>query len=272
MQRFETRRVPPLGGFNLTFIALEIRRLLRNRRTVVITIVVPAVLVLIFNNGAVREARGTQLQASLMIGVAVYGAMLGSTAGGAMVSVERALGWSRQLRLTPLRPPAYIAIKLITAMFLGLASVVVVSVVGGLIGASVVTESWFLAALLSWVGGLVYAAFGLFMGYLLPSENVMQLISPRACDFRVGGRAVRTAQPPPVDRARHRSLHANVWRRGHCPRAPAGHSVRLDLGPQRRGVDRDFRPRGGRHVSSRHAANVRAVVCVDSKLELDNHA
>ncbi len=187
MQRFETRRVPPLGGFNLTFIALEIRRLLRNRRTVVITIVVPAVLVLIFNNGAVKEARGTQLQASLMIGVAVYGAMLGSTAGGAMVSVERALGWSRQLRLTPLRPPAYIAIKLITAMFLGLASVVVVSVVGGLIGASVVTESWFLAALLSWVGGLVYAAFGLFMGYLLPSENVMQLISPVLAIFALVG-------------------------------------------------------------------------------------
>jgi len=31
------RRVPPLGGFSLTFLRLEIRRLLRNRRTVIFT-------------------------------------------------------------------------------------------------------------------------------------------------------------------------------------------------------------------------------------------
>ena len=34
------RRTPALGGFNLTFLSIEIRRLLRNRRTVVVTIVV----------------------------------------------------------------------------------------------------------------------------------------------------------------------------------------------------------------------------------------
>ena len=37
---------------------------------------------------------------------------------------------------------------------------------------------WTACALLAWVGSLVFAAFGLFMGYLLPSENVMQLIGP----------------------------------------------------------------------------------------------
>ena len=185
--RFEGRKVPPLGGFNLTFLALELRRLIRNRRTVLITVVVPAVLVLIFNNGRIKQARGTDLQAAIMIGVAVYGAMLGSTAGGAMVSVERALGWSRQLRLTPLRPPAYIAIKLIVAMFLGLASVVVVSVVAGVVGVQVGTTIWIASALLAWLGGLVYAAFGLFMGYLLPSENVMQLIGPVLAVFALVG-------------------------------------------------------------------------------------
>ena len=59
-----------------------------------------------------------------MIGIAVYGAMLAATSGGAMVSIERAQGWSRQLRLTPLRPAAYIAIKILVAMLLGLTSVV----------------------------------------------------------------------------------------------------------------------------------------------------
>ena len=35
------RRAPALGGFNLTALKLEIRRLTRNRRTVIIAIVVP---------------------------------------------------------------------------------------------------------------------------------------------------------------------------------------------------------------------------------------
>ena len=97
------RRIPPLGGFNLTFLALEIRRLLRNRRTVIFTIVLPVVFFLIFgaNQSYSNDRAGSgNVEAFVMISMAVYSAMLGTTATGAMVSVERAQGWSRQLRLT----------------------------------------------------------------------------------------------------------------------------------------------------------------------------
>ena len=43
-----TRRAPGLGSFNLTALKLEIRRLTRNRRTVIISIVVPVVFFLLF--------------------------------------------------------------------------------------------------------------------------------------------------------------------------------------------------------------------------------
>ena len=36
---------------------------------------------------------------------------------------------------------------------------------------------WVVTALCVWVGSLLFAAFGLFLGYLLPTENVMQLMS-----------------------------------------------------------------------------------------------
>jgi ABC-2 type transport system permease protein len=36
---------------------------------------------------------------------------------------------------------------------------------------------WITSALAVWLGSLVFAAFGLFMGYLLPTENVMQILS-----------------------------------------------------------------------------------------------
>jgi ABC-2 type transport system permease protein len=179
-----TRRVPPLGGFNLSFLGLEIRRLLRNRRTVMISLVVPVFFFFIlFKN----QSGGAVMGASVMIGIAVYGGMTAATAGGAMVSVERALGWSRQLRLTPLRPPAYIAIKLLTAMFLGLLSVAVIFVAGAISGVQMPLGAWILSALLAWWGALVFASFGLFMGYLLPSENVMQIIGPVLGAFAFAG-------------------------------------------------------------------------------------
>jgi ABC-2 type transport system permease protein len=174
------RRPPPLGGFNLTFLSIEVRRLLRNRRTVMTTVVIPVVLFLLFKanrrSGALEGIGFTA--ASTMIGIAVYGAMLAATSGGAMVSIERAQGWSRQLRLTPLRPVAYVAIKILVAMLLGLTSVTVVYVFGAIDGVQMAPATWVLTGALAWAASFVFASFGLFMGYLLPSENVMQVISP----------------------------------------------------------------------------------------------
>ena len=186
----ETRGVPPLGGFNLTFLAIEIRRLLRNRRTVVATLVVPVVLFLLFKSTR-RGTAGPGLTgltaATTLIGIAVYGAMLAATSGGARVSIERAIGWSRQLRLTPLRPAAYIAIKLVTAMLLGLVSVAVVYAAGILDGVQMALATWVLTGVLAWAASFVFASFGLFMGYLLPSENVMQVIGPILAVFSLFG-------------------------------------------------------------------------------------
>jgi ABC-2 type transport system permease protein len=174
------RHEPPLGGFNLTFLAIEIRRLVRNRRTVLVTVVVPVALFLLFraNRRITAGAPGILGPAYVMVGIAVYGAMLAATAGGARVTIERALGWSRQLRLTPLRPAAYVAIKLITAMLLGLVSVTVVFVLGSIDGVNLPLGTWLAIGLLAWLTALVFASFGLFLGYLLPSENAMQIIGP----------------------------------------------------------------------------------------------
>jgi len=183
------RQAPPLGGFSLTFLAIEVRRLLRNRRTVVVTLVMPVVLFLLFKanrrSGALEGIGFTA--ASTMIGIAVYGAMLAATSGGAMVSIERAQGWSRQLRLTPLRPAAYIAIKILVAMLLGLTSVTVVYIIGAIDGVQMAPATWVLTGILAWAASLVFASFGLFMGYLLPSENVMQVIGPVLAVFSLLG-------------------------------------------------------------------------------------
>lgn len=176
------RKVPPLGGMNPTLLAVEIRRLLRNRRAVIFTLVMPVVLYLVIgtNSSYANQRSGSgNVSAYILISMAAYGAVLATTSGGAMVAVERALGWSRQLRLTPLSPVAYIVVKAMVSMTLGLLSVVAVNVVGALTGkAQMPTHVWIEAALIAWIGSVVFSAFGLFMGYLLPSENVMQILGP----------------------------------------------------------------------------------------------
>jgi ABC-2 type transport system permease protein len=175
------RERPALGGFSSTFVRLELRRMLRNRRTVIFTLVMPTAFFLLFgtDRGYQTDSAGRgNVTAYVLISMAVYGAMLATTSGGASVSIERAAGWSRQLRLTPLRPIAYIAVKVTVAMSVALASVAVVGVVGSFSGAQMPGEVWVLSLVLAWVCAVVFAAFGLFMGYLLPSENVMQILGP----------------------------------------------------------------------------------------------
>jgi ABC-2 type transport system permease protein len=177
------RRVPPLGGFSPTFLRLEIRRLLRNRRTMIFTLVMPPAFFLLFGglseNYRHQSVGHGNVSAYLMISFAVYGSMIANTSAGASVAVERALGWSRQLRLTPLNPLAYIATKVLTAMVLGAISVAIVFAVGAFSGAvQMPTTAWIVSGVVAWFCAIVFAAFGLFMGYLLPSENVMQVLGP----------------------------------------------------------------------------------------------
>ena len=182
----EPQSVPALGGFNFTALALEIRRMLRNRRTVMFIVVFPSLFFFMFraSGGGANAAR---IQAYVLISMAVYGAMVGTTAGGAAVAVERSLGWSRQLRLTPLRPVAYIAMKVLTAMVLGLCAVISAFAVGALSGVHMAPTVWVLSGLAAWGCSLVFAAFGLFMGFLLPSENVMQFVGPMLAILAMGG-------------------------------------------------------------------------------------
>ncbi|HEV2374604.1 MAG TPA: ABC transporter permease [Streptosporangiaceae bacterium] len=177
------RRTPPAGGFNLTALGLEIRRLLRNRRTVIFTMITPTVFFLLFglNHAYATQSDGAgshgNVSADILISMSLYGAVIATTAGGAMIAIERSQGWSRQLRITPLSPMAYIAMKVMTAMVLSAVSVAVVNIVGALTGTpSMPLYVWASSAASVWVGSLLFAAFGLFMGYLLPTENVMQIM------------------------------------------------------------------------------------------------
>ena len=151
-------RAPRTGLLNGRFLTIELRRLLRNRRTVIFTLVMPPAFFLIFGASATYRHQSVghgNVTAFIMVSMALYGAMLATTGGGASVSVERAQGWTRQLRLTPLRPATYVTTKVLVAMVLGLAAVVVVGAVGLAEGATGNGGALVWSLLLAWAGSVV---------------------------------------------------------------------------------------------------------------------
>jgi ABC-2 type transport system permease protein len=163
-------------NFSLTYLLLDLRRSLRNRRTLIFLLVMPVAFFLLFG-GSYRNSDPDAF-VYVMVSMAVYGAMIATTSTGAQVSVERSLGWTRQLRLTPLQPIGYVLTKVVSALVLGVVPVVMVLGVGAILGADLSLGDWLAVGVLSWLCSLVFAAFGLFIGYLVPAENAMQFIGP----------------------------------------------------------------------------------------------
>ena len=175
------RRVPPLGGFNRTLLTIELKRVLRNRRTLFFTLVFPAGLFFAFGGttGWDDPAGHGNVAAYIMVSMALYGAALTAASTGATVALERAVGWSRQLRLTPLSPIAYIVVKALVALVMGALAVAVVNAAGLLQGKpEMPTGRWVACAVLAVLCTLVFAALGVFVGYLVPGENAMQVLGP----------------------------------------------------------------------------------------------
>lgn len=175
------RRVPPLGGFNLTVLGIELRRMLRNRRTIIFTLVFPAAMLLAFGgqSGWDDRAGSGNVAAYILVSMALYGAALTAASGGSMVALERSLGWSRQLRLTPLNPVVYILMKAIVALAMGALAIAAVNLVGAVQGrAQMPVHVWVACAAVTLFCTLTFAALGVFVGYVVPGENAMQILGP----------------------------------------------------------------------------------------------
>lgn len=179
------RRPPRAGGLNRRLLTIELRRIIRNKRTMIFTLIFPAVMFL-FIASQIKgqdDSMGPKVIANvgayIMVSMALYGAIMATTAAGASVSIERSQGWSRQLRLTPLSPTAYILMKVALALVTGIVATLVTFAVGRFSGhAHMGASTWLESGAAIITGSLVFAALGLFMGYLLPSENAMQFLGP----------------------------------------------------------------------------------------------
>ncbi|MEU6407224.1 ABC transporter permease [Microbispora sp. NPDC046933] len=152
------------------YLAFEIRRTLRDSKFLLFAVALPVGLYLVM---ADRFA-DLGLPAPYVMGsVAAFGALKAALDTGARTAVERAIGWQRQLRLTPLSGLGYLLAKVSVAMVVALPPVAAVSLTAGLVsGVDLPAGAWVAAVLGVWAGTVPFALLGLLIGQFATAQNL----------------------------------------------------------------------------------------------------
>jgi ABC-2 type transport system permease protein len=162
---------------SLTYLRMEIVRLYRNKRVLIFSMLMPAVLLLIFG-GINRSAtvHGVAGAAYIMVSMGLFGSMSAAVGSGGTIAVERGLGWNRQLRLTPLTPQRYVLSKVFLSLLMAVPPLVLTYLVGAIaLGVHLSPAVWAQVFLGSWLSALPFAALGVVIGYLAKPDSVQQL-------------------------------------------------------------------------------------------------
>lgn len=163
---------------NATYVRYEMLRLVRNKRSFFFSLAFPLALFLVFG-GSTRGQKidfGTfSIDYTLyyMVGLAGYGAMIAAVSGGARIATERTVGWTRQLRLTPLPVSAYFRTKVLTAYLMAVISIVLIFAAGIAFGVRIHPFTrWLEMTGLILIALAPFVALGVLVGHLLTADSI----------------------------------------------------------------------------------------------------
>jgi ABC-2 type transport system permease protein len=161
---------------SVSYTRFELLRTFRSRRFFVFSLGFPLILYFVIAGPNRHDANfgGSGIPAPLyyMVGLAAFGTMSAMLSTGARIAGERQVGWNRQLRLTPLRPRAYLRAKVITAYLMALVSLALLYLSGAILGVSLPAREWLEMTLLIVVGLVPFAALGIFIGHLITVDSI----------------------------------------------------------------------------------------------------
>lgn len=160
----------------LLYMRYELLRTLRNRRFFLLSLGFPLVLYFVIvspnrhNNNF--DGSGIPLRVYYMVGMAAFGTMSAMLSCGARIAAERAVGWNRQLRITPLTPRAYFRVKVLTGYMMALISLLALYAAGVSLGVSLTAHEWLEMTGLILVGLVPFAALGILLGHMLTPDSI----------------------------------------------------------------------------------------------------
>jgi ABC-2 type transport system permease protein len=157
---------------SLAYLWLETKRQWRNREVLIFRLGLPTGVYLILN-----LAEGDTPPTSpggRMVAIAALGAVISGLAAGPSLGEERANGWLRQLRVTPLRPSAAVAAKIVVAMSFALPSIALIAAAAGMFGdgegLALGWAQWIKLVGLMWLATTPITAVGALIGLTFGGE------------------------------------------------------------------------------------------------------
>jgi ABC-2 type transport system permease protein len=158
------------------YLRYEVLRMLRSRRFVILALGFPLVLYFAIAgpNRHVSDLQGSGLSAPLyfMVGLAAFGTMNAMMSSGARIAAERAVGWNRQLRVTPLTAREYFRAKVAAGYLMCALTLALLYVAGASLGVSIGAAAWGRMTLLILIALIPFAAIGILIGHLLTPDSV----------------------------------------------------------------------------------------------------
>jgi ABC-2 type transport system permease protein len=159
-----------------TYTWYEILRTFRNRRFFIFSLGFPLVLYFLIAGPNRNEhnigSSGISAPVYFMVGLVAFGAMTAVLASGARIAGERAVGWNRQLRITPLSTRTYFRAKVATGYLMALVTIALLYLSGVSLGVRLAPSRWVDMTLLILVGLVPFVPLGILMGHLLNVDSV----------------------------------------------------------------------------------------------------
>ncbi|SDJ40293.1 ABC transporter permease [Nonomuraea jiangxiensis] len=165
---------------NLGYLALELRRVLREPGTLLFIIGFPGAFYLL--EAVIFESQWPARSAIdpgavLLPAMAGWGVLISGMLVGARVMNEREAGWQRQLRLTPLTGGGYLLGKAAVGLLVSIPPPIVVALAAALFrDVRLDLGGWLFVTLVITLGGTPFAVLGLLIGQFGNKKNTQQII------------------------------------------------------------------------------------------------
>ncbi len=185
---------------SLIYTRYELLRTLRNRRFFLLSLGFPLILFFAIAgpNRHVRDLDGSGISFPLyyMVGMAAFGTMSAMFSCGGRIAAERAVGWNRQLRITPLSPRSYFRVKVITGYMMAIISLLALYLAGTSLGVRLSGSQWLNMTGLILVGLVPFAAFGILAGHMLTPDSTGPAMGGGISLLALLGGGLLPARPP----------------------------------------------------------------------------
>lgn len=171
-----------------TYLRYELLRTFRNRRFLFFSLGFPLLLFLmIASANKSKTLDGISFPLYYMSGMVAWGSIIAIVSSGGRIAAERQIGWTRQLRITPLRTRSYFSSKVVSGYLMALLTMVVLYVAGSMLSVRLHAGQWATMTALLLVGLVPFALLGIMLGHVLRPDSLGPAIGGITALFAILG-------------------------------------------------------------------------------------